>query len=112
MIPAAALNVEFLGFALSDCTVRTTAASAKYLRAVHRTALELAVQNQFGAEVGGFWLLRDQIAQLRKLPECYPIYEAPLVSLAIEAYLSAQLGFSTPVTLSRDHQSLFLEQPL
>ena len=84
-------EVEFLGFALSDCTVTINTESAKYLRPVHRTALELAVQNQFGAEVGGFWLLADQIAQLRKLPECYAANEAPLVRSAIEAYLSAQI---------------------
>jgi hypothetical protein len=84
-------EVEFLGFALSECTVTINNQSAKYLRPVHRTALELAVQNQFGAEVGGFWLLADQIAQLRKLPECYAANEAPLVRSAIEAYLSAQL---------------------
>jgi hypothetical protein len=87
-------EVEFLGFALSACTVTINNESAKYLRPVHRTALELAVQNQFGAEVGGFWLLADQIAQLRKLPECYAANEAPLVRSAIEAYLSAQLDDS------------------
>src|SRR5258705_12134500 len=84
-------EVELLGFALSDCTVNINNESAKYLRPVHRTALELAVQNQFGAAVGGFWLMADQIAQLRKLPECYAANEAPLVRSAIEAYLSAQL---------------------
>jgi hypothetical protein len=88
-------EVEFLGFAISDCTVRVNELSAKYLRAVHRTALELAVQNQFGAEVGGFWLLVEQIEQLRQLPECYAAHEAPLVQSAIEAYLEAQLdGFA------------------
>ena len=84
------MNVEFLGFAISDCMVQVDEDSAKYLRAVHRTALELAVHNQFGAEVGGFWLLQAQIEQLRKLPECYSAQEAPLVRLAIEAYLEAQ----------------------
>lgn len=83
-------DLEFVGFALSDCTVKTTPAIAKYLRVVHRTALELAVQNQFGAEVGGFWLLADQIAQLRKLPLYYSRDEAPLVQAAIDAYLAAQ----------------------
>jgi hypothetical protein len=83
--------MEFLGFAISDCTVQLSESSARYLRAVHRTALELAVQNQFGAEVGGFWLLQAQIEQLRRLPECYSTQEAPLVQLAIEAYLEAQL---------------------
>ncbi len=80
-------EVEFLGFALSDCTVNLNDAAAKYLRPVHRTALELAVQNQFGAEVGGFWLMADQIAQLRKLPECYAANEAPLVRSALAAQL-------------------------
>jgi hypothetical protein len=91
LTPAPNNEVEFLGFALSDCTVRVNELSAKYLRAVHRTALELAVQNQFGAEVGGFWLLQAQIEQLRKLPECYSAAEAPLVRSAIEAYLEAQI---------------------
>ena len=84
-------EVEFLGFALSDCTVNLNTAAAKYLRAVHRTALELAVQNHFGADVGGFWLMSDQIEQLRKLPLYYSAGEAPLVGSAIEAYLAAQL---------------------
>ena len=89
------MDVELLGFAISDCTVLLSERSAKYLRAVHRTALELAVQNQFGADVGGFWLLQAQIEQLRRLPECYPAAEAPLVRSAIEAYLAAQLdGFA------------------
>jgi hypothetical protein len=83
-------ELEFLGFALSDCTVKTTPKAAKYLRAVHRTALELAVQNQFGAEVGGFWLLKDQIAQLRKLPLYYSAEEGPFVRSAVEDYLVAQ----------------------
>jgi hypothetical protein len=84
-------EVEFIGFALSDCTVRLNDTAARYLRVVHRTALELAVQNQFGAEVGGFWLLTDQIEQLRKLPFYYSTTEAPLVRDAIEAYLAAQM---------------------
>lgn len=84
-------EVEFLGFALNDCTVKLNNSAAKYLRVVHRIALELAVQNQFGAEVGGFWLLADQIEQLRKLPLYYSNGEAPLVRDAIEAYLEAQL---------------------
>ena len=46
-------EVEFLGFALGDCTVDLGTAAAKYLRVVHGTALELAVHNQFGAEFGG-----------------------------------------------------------
>ena len=85
-------ELEFLGFALSDCTVQTTPQAAKYLRAVHRTALELALQNQFGAEVGGFWLLKDQIAQLRQLPLYYSAEEGPRVRSAIEDYLAAQTG--------------------
>ena len=84
-------EVEFLGFALSDCTVTLNNAAAKYLRVVHRTALELAVQNQFGAEVGGFWLLADQIEQLRKLPLYYSADEALFVRKAVEAYLAAQM---------------------
>lgn len=84
-------EVEFVGFALSDCTVNIDAASAKYLRVVHGTALELAVHNQFGAEFGGFWLLSPQISQLRRLPEYYSPDEAPLVEFAIEAYLAAQV---------------------
>ena len=84
-------EVEFLGFALSDCTVNIDQTSAKYLRVVHGTALELAVHNQFGAEVGGFWLLSTQIDQLRRLSEYYSPAEAPLVEFAIEAYLAAQI---------------------
>jgi len=84
-------EVEFLGFALGDCTVDLDAASAKYLRIVHGTALELAVHNQFGAEFGGFWLLSPQITQLRRLSEYYAPDEAPLVEFAIEAYLAAQI---------------------
>ena len=84
-------DVEFLGFALGDCTVDIDHASAKYLRVVHGTALELAVHNQFGAEIGGFWLLAPQISQLRRLPEYYSPDEAPLVEFAVEAYLAAQI---------------------
>ena len=84
-------EVEFVGFALSDCTVDIDQASAKYLRVVHGTALELAVHNQFGADIGGFWLLSDQIDQLRRLSEYYSPDEAPLVEFAIEAYLAAQI---------------------
>jgi len=83
-------EVELLGFALSNCVVEIDPECAKYLRAVHRTALELAIQNQFGVEVGGFWLLNNQIAQLRKLPEYYAAEDAPKVSVAVEAYLKAQ----------------------
>jgi len=84
-------DVIFLGFALSDCVVELDKQAAKYLRAVHRTALELAIPNRFGIEVGGFWLMPEQLAQLRKLPECYSQLEAPFVERAIEAYLAAQL---------------------
>jgi hypothetical protein len=98
MKPARALHlassesdVIFLGFALSDCVVELEKDVAKYLRAVHRTALELAIPNHFGIEVGGFWLMPEQLEQLRKLPECYSQLEAPFVARAIEAYLAAQL---------------------
>lgn len=84
-------EVEFLGFALNDCTVELDTNAAKYLRLVHGTALELAVHNQFGAEIGGFWLLASQIDQLRRLPQYYPPDEALLVEFAIEAYLAAQI---------------------
>ena len=84
-------ELEFLGFALSDCIVNLDPSSAKYLRVVHGTALELAVHNQFGADFGGFWLLSPQIIQLRRLSEYYSSDEAPLVEFAIEAYLAAQI---------------------
>ena len=94
MLTAADSEVEFLGFALNECTVELDAGSAKYLRLVHGTALELAVHNQFGADIGGFWLLSSQIDQLRRLPEYYPPDEARLVEFVIEAYLAAQIrGF-------------------
>lgn len=83
-------DVIFLGFALSDCVVEIDKDAARYLRAVHRTALELAIPNRFGIEVGGFWLMPEQLEQLRKLPECYSLVEASLVARAIEAYLAAQ----------------------
>lgn len=85
-------ELEFLGFALTDCTVKMDSQSAKYLRAVHRTALELAIHNRFGLEIGGFWLTTDEIAQLRALSDYYPPNEAHLVAQAVDAYLSAQLG--------------------
>src|SRR6476659_7854236 len=91
MIQSIQNEVEFVGFALNDCTVRVNNTAAKYMRVVHRIALELAVPNHFGAEVGGFWLMSDQIEQLRKLPLYYSAGEAPLVGSAIEAYLAAQL---------------------
>ena len=84
-------DVAFLGFALSDCTIEVDPQSAKYLRPVNRTALELATQNRFGSEIGGFWLMQDQIAKLRDLPAYYSSKEAPFVARAVEAYLQAQL---------------------
>jgi len=83
-------DVRFCAFALSDCVVHVPPDSAKYLRAVHRTALELAIPNLFGFEIGGYWLTPDQIEQLRKLPECYPANEVGFVIDAIEAFLRAQ----------------------
>ena len=84
-------NVKLCAFALTDCVVYIESQSAKYLRAVHRTALELAVPNLFGSELGGFWLRSDQIDQLRKLPDCYPANEVEFVRCAVEAYLQAQI---------------------
>jgi hypothetical protein len=83
-------DVKLCAFALTDCIVHIESQSAKYLRAVHRTALELAVPNLFGSEIGGFWLKADQIDQLRKLPDCYPANEIEFVRRAVEAYLLAQ----------------------
>jgi hypothetical protein len=83
--------MDLIGFVLSDCIVELDEASAKYLLAVHRTALELAVQNQFGAEIGGFWLMAEQVQQLKRLPEYYPANESPLVARAVDAYLHAQM---------------------
>jgi len=83
-------DVKLCAFALADCVVHIESQSAKYLRAVHRTALELAVPNLFGVEIGGFWLKPDQVDQLRKLPDCYPANELDLVRRAVEAYLAAQ----------------------
>jgi len=83
-------DVKLCAFALTDCIVHIESQSAKYLRAVHRTALELAVPNLFGSEIGGFWLKPDQIDQLRKLPDCYPANEIDFVRRAVKAYLFAQ----------------------
>ena len=83
-------DLTLCAFALNDCTIHIEAQSAKYLRAVHRTALELAVPNLFGAELGGFWLKPDQIDQLRQLPDCYPANEIDFVRRAVEVYLRAQ----------------------
>ena len=84
-------NVKLCAFALTDCIVQVETQSAKYLRAVHRTALELAVPNLYGSELGGFWLRSDQIDQLRTLPDCYPANEVEFVRRAVEVYLQAQL---------------------
>jgi hypothetical protein len=84
-------DLTVCAFALTDCTVHVEWQSAKYLRAVHRTALELAVPNLFGAEIGGYWLKSDQIDQLRQLPDCYPANESDLVRRAVETYLLAQI---------------------
>lgn len=90
-LPAGNLaKVELCAFALTDCVVEIEAQSAKYLRAVHRTALELAVPNLFGLEIGGYWLRSDQVSQLRRLAECYPETEIRFVRRAVEAYLEAQ----------------------
>jgi len=83
-------NVKLCAFALTDCIVHVEAQSAKYLRAVHRTALELAVPNLYGSELGGFWLKSDQIDQLRRLPDCYPANEVEFVRRAVDVYLRAQ----------------------
>jgi hypothetical protein len=90
-VPNNISNVRLCAFALTDCIVHIESQSAKYLRAVHRTALELAVPNLFGSEIGGFWLKPDQIDQLRKLPDCYPANEIDLVRKAVETYLAAQI---------------------
>jgi len=83
-------DVSLFAFALTDCVVEIETQSAKYLRAVHRTALELAVPNLFGPHIGGYWLTPTQLEQLRLLPECYPSSESRLVRHAVESYLSAQ----------------------
>lgn len=83
--------LELIAFSLSDCLVDVEESSAKYLRAVHRTALELAVPNCFGTDIGGFWLMADQLAQLRRLPDFYPYQEAPLVTRVVEAFIMAQI---------------------
>jgi hypothetical protein len=87
----AKLETEFSGFALTECLIQTDPQTEKYLRRVIRTAFELAVYNRFGAEIGGFWLMTEQIEQLRRLPEYYSPKEASLVARAVEAYLQAQL---------------------
>lgn len=82
---------DFVGFAMSDCVIALNQPAAKYLGAVHRTALEIAVPNLFGQEFGGFWLKPRQIEQLRSLAEHYPATESEFVSRAVEEYLKAQL---------------------
>ena len=84
-------TTDLVGFALSDCVVDLDAEAVRYLSAVHRTALELAVQNQFGVEIGGFWLMREQVQQLKRLTEYYPASEAEMVARAVDAYLRAQI---------------------
>lgn len=87
----AKLETEFFGFALTECVIQADPQTEKYLRRVIRTAFELAVYNRFGAEIGGFWLMTEQIEQLRRLPEYYSPAEASFVAHAVEAYLQAQL---------------------
>ena len=84
-------EIRLIGFELTDCEVKLDALCIKYLRAVHRTALELAIPNRFGLEAGGFWLTNEQIEQLRHLPDYYPPGEVAAVAQTVEAYLKAQL---------------------
>lgn len=90
--PSPTLETDFVGFALSDCLIQTDPQTEKYLRRVIRTAFELAVYNRFGAEIGGFWLMTEQIEQLRRLPEYYSPTEAGFVANAVEIYLQAQFN--------------------
>ena len=83
-------DVSLFAFALTDCVVEVEVPSARYLRAVHRTALELAVPNLFGPYIGGYWLTPTQVEQLRLLPDCYPTNESSFVRRAINSYLAAQ----------------------
>ena len=91
-------DVMLCAFALADCVVHVDSQIAKYLRAVHRTALELAIPNLFGLEIGGYWLTSAQINQLRKLPDFYPSNEVNLAKRAVEAYLLAQTEGLEPTT--------------
>lgn len=91
-------DVMLCAFALADCVVQVDSQIAKYLRAVHRTALELAIPNLFGLEIGGYWLTSAQINQLRKLPDFYPSNETSLAKRAVEAYLLAQTEGLEPAT--------------
>ena len=88
----AKLETDFAGFALTDCLIETDPHTEKYLRRVIRTAFELAVYNRFGADIGGFWLMTEQIEQLRKLPDYYAPTEAVFVAHAVEIYLQAQFN--------------------
>lgn len=90
-------DVSLCAFALTDCIVEIESRSARYLRAVHRTALELAVPNLFGPQIGGYWLTPTQLEQLRMLPECYPANEVRSVRRAIEAYILAQFPVSVGI---------------
>lgn len=83
-------EVSFIGFELSDCVLNLDPERIKYLRAIHRTALELAIPNRFGIEAGGFWLTTDQIEELRGFSDHYPPSEAETVADVIEIYLAAQ----------------------
>lgn len=89
--PNSKLETDFAGFALTDCVIQADPQTEKYLHRVIRAALELAVYNRFGAEIGGFWLMTEQIEQLRKLPEYYSPTQAIKVARAVEIYLKGQL---------------------
>jgi len=102
-----ASDLMLCAFALSDCTVHVDSEIAKYLRAVHRTALELAVPNLFGLEIGGYWLTSAQINQLRKLPDCYPSTEINFVRRAVESYLRAQTEELDPAARNLSLQENF-----
>ena len=102
-----ASDVMLCAFALADCVVHVDSQIAKYLRAVHRTALELAIPNLFGLEVGGYWLTAAQINQLRKLPDCYPSNEINFVRQAVESYLLAQTEGLYTTTKTLSSQTIF-----
>ena len=86
-------DVELVGFTIDECIVNIPESAAKYLRVVHRIALELSVQNRFGPDIGGYWLMPAEIKQLRTLPSYYPASESSLVQSAIDAYIKAQLDW-------------------
>jgi hypothetical protein len=98
-LPSNAADVSLFAFALTDCVVEIETQSAKYLRAVHRTALELAVPNLFGPHIGGYWLTPTQVEQLRMLPDYYSSAEVPFVRSAIETYVLAQFPASASILL-------------